>query len=143
MIRLIYSSSAPNVAPSDLEQILQVADRYNEEHGITGILLYGKGVFMQVLEGPDDAVRALYERIEQDPRHENCNIIGDEPLDDRTFGGWNMAYANLTDEGARKIGGSLGIDSIEDLLRLIREQNSYVSDFVVSLSKQMLDVNDT
>ncbi|TDN36489.1 hypothetical protein A8B98_09045 [Hymenobacter sp. UV11] len=67
----------------------------NQQAGITGVLMYGGGQFMQVLEGCPAAVRRLYARIEADPRHSLLEKLADGPLPRREFTGWHMSFAPL------------------------------------------------
>ena len=50
---------------------------------------------MQVLEGPDEAVMSLYEKIASDPRHKAVSIISKEQIQKRQFPAWEMAFTNL------------------------------------------------
>ena len=50
---------------------------------------------MQVLEGPDEAVNSLYEKIKSDPRHKDVSIISREQISARQFSAWEMAFQNL------------------------------------------------
>lgn len=61
MIRLLYSSQATqNITEQDIAEILEKSQKNNQEVGITGVLLYGGHLFMQVLEGPEQAVLKKY-----------------------------------------------------------------------------------
>ena len=70
MFFLIYASSA--VKPflqSELFELLEICRENNTRLGITGMLLYKDGNFMQLLEGEETPVRRLYEKIGSDSRH--------------------------------------------------------------------------
>ncbi|WP_336245489.1 BLUF domain-containing protein [Hymenobacter psoromatis] len=67
----------------------------NERNCITGVLMYGEGQFIQVLEGCPAAVRRLYARIAADPRHGRLEILADGPMRWREFQGWHMSFAPL------------------------------------------------
>lgn len=93
MHRLFYlSASFGFVAASGLAQILHDARERNAAHGVTGLLLYDEGSFAQVIEGPEEAVRATFERISRDPRHLGCKVILDEPALERMFENCPMAF---------------------------------------------------
>ncbi|MEJ7664832.1 MAG: BLUF domain-containing protein [Hymenobacter sp.] len=64
----------------------------NEQNGITGVLMYGGGQFIQVLEGCPAAVRRLYARIAADPRHGRLEILADGPVPRREFKNWHMSF---------------------------------------------------
>lgn len=70
LVQLIYVSSLVSLdMESELGKILESSVRHNLENGITGMLLYSGGNFIQVLEGDQDKVGETYERILADPRH--------------------------------------------------------------------------
>ena len=76
---LIYCSLAtPNLDPTEIDQIITTAKRYNPRYGITGLLVYGSGIFFQWLEGPKDNVIGLMKRIGEDSRHLNLVILSEE-----------------------------------------------------------------
>jgi len=92
MIRLLYLSQAsPGISDDEIQNILQVARSNNKALGITGVLVYGGGIFMQVLEGPEQAVLRLYVRILDDPRHTGGQIIHITPANEQIFQRWSMA----------------------------------------------------
>ena len=70
MIRMVYISSAVRLmTDAELVSLLRQCRANNEKAGITGMLLYKGGNFMQALEGPEEDVDRLQRRIETDPRH--------------------------------------------------------------------------
>lgn len=70
MFFLVYVSSAVRpFSRSDLEDLPATSRDNNAELGITGMLLYRDDNFMQILEGEEGPVRALYDKIGNDPRH--------------------------------------------------------------------------
>lgn len=96
MLSLIYvSSSVREMNPEELMDILKVSRENNVTKDVTGLLLYKGGNFMQALEGPDDVVLALYEKIKKDPRHKDVSIISTEQIQKRQFSAWEMAFTNL------------------------------------------------
>lgn len=93
---IVYVSTAiANLSEAALLQLLRRARCANQRAGITGVLMYGGGRFMQVLEGCPAAVRRLYARIEADPRHSRLEKLADGPLPRREFAGWHMSFAPL------------------------------------------------
>lgn len=96
MLSLIYvSSSVREMNAEELLDILKVSRENNVARDVTGLLLYKGGNFMQALEGQDDVVRALYEKIQKDPRHKDVSIISTEQIQKRQFPAWEMAFTNL------------------------------------------------
>jgi hypothetical protein len=78
---------------SDLREILSASRAGNERAGITGALLTGDGWFAQVLEGSPEAVHALAERIQRDPRHHDVVRLPERTVAERTFPDWAMGFA--------------------------------------------------
>lgn len=94
--QIVYvSSSTCPAADIDIDSILMTARRNNQNLGITGMLISIDRTFFQVLEGPEPAVRTLYNRIAIDSRHKNMLPLLDQPVPDRQFAAWKMAWANL------------------------------------------------
>ncbi len=93
---LTYVSSATReMTEEDIKDILNVSRRNNQALNITGMLLYRNGYFIQALEGEEENVMALYNRIEQDPRHKNTLVVSTEAIDERVFNDWSMGFKNL------------------------------------------------
>lgn len=91
MIRLLsLSQSKKDISAEQVEDILQVSQRNNPVIGITGVLLHGGGLFMQVLEGPEEAVFRKYVDILDDSRHDASKMIYMSRVKDRMFEKWSM-----------------------------------------------------
>jgi hypothetical protein len=97
LYHLIYQSKATqNFTDADLAILLDKARAFNQQYNVTGILLYGHGSFLQMLEGDDDVIRALYYlRISSDPGHTNLRVLKEGDLDKRLFDRWAMAFRPL------------------------------------------------
>ncbi len=90
--RLLYVSTAdPEITASTLENIIQTAEARNGALGITGLLVFTGTHFMQLLEGPKDAVEAVFDMICQDPRHSAIARLIAEPTETRSCPNWSMA----------------------------------------------------
>lgn len=100
LYRLIYRSRQTPIVIADLDfnvrAIIQAATRNNREFRLTGLLVTVQGYFLQVLEGPEAAVRGAYNRISIDARHSNVAIISGETVEARLFREWNMCARALT-----------------------------------------------
>ncbi|WP_420367271.1 BLUF domain-containing protein [Curtobacterium sp. L1-20] len=95
---LVYMSSASEPFDADeLEAVLEHARTRNTADGLTGLLVHRAGRFMQLLEGPYDAVIATYSRIVEDPRHEEVRLLVEETIHTRRFPEWSMAYDRESD----------------------------------------------
>jgi hypothetical protein len=93
LFQIVYVSSAVReLLPSELAELLVAARARNEQSGITGMLLYSEGSFMQVMEGPQAAVETLYARIERDARHTGCIRLLAKPIVERQFAEWCMGF---------------------------------------------------
>jgi hypothetical protein len=93
---IVYISTAiADFGEAALLQLLKQARGFNERAGITGVLMYGGGRFLQVLEGCPAAVRCLYARIEADPRHGRLEKLADGLLPQREYDEWYMSFAPL------------------------------------------------
>jgi len=96
--QLVYVSSATELFTREALEILLVTCRArNAARGVTGMLAYHDGNFMQALEGSRDRVEALTKRIEQDPRHRGMLTLLQGPIEQRQFGEWSMAFRHLGD----------------------------------------------
>ena len=103
LIQLIYLSSLADIKlEPEIGKILESSVRRNEANGITGMLLYANGNFMQVLEGEQQAVEDTYARICADPRHYDIIDLIKAPIAQRQFAQWSMGYQHLSAEFLRK-----------------------------------------
>jgi hypothetical protein len=102
---LIYVSNATRrFDEAQLKEILMASRAANAEIEVTGLLLYKDGSFMQMLEGPENAVRALLDKILRDPRHYNLVTIQEGMNEARIFPGWSMGFRRL-DDSAKDVTG--------------------------------------
>jgi hypothetical protein len=85
----------PAEVRTEIDAILASARRNNQRNAVTGALLFSDGCFAQVLEGPREAVEAIFETIQCDPRHREVTILHLHEVDQRSFGEWSMAFAGL------------------------------------------------
>lgn len=91
MIRLLYmSQKTPGTTDAQVRDILGSAKRNNQVSGITGVLVHGGGMFMQILEGPEQSVLRTYVKILDDRRHADCQILQISPAEERLFPVWSM-----------------------------------------------------
>ncbi|MEQ1657545.1 MAG: BLUF domain-containing protein [Hylemonella sp.] len=96
LVRLLYASRAIDTSPEAIENILVHSRQYNPTCGITGILCYGAGIFLQAIEGGRGAVSDLYGHIQRDVRHKDVVLLHYEEITERRFGGWTMGQVNLS-----------------------------------------------
>jgi len=97
LVRLMYASRAANsVNPDDLAAILKKSKANNPPIGVTGVLCFSDGIFLQVLEGGRSQVSGLYNKIACDPRHRDVVLLSYEEVSERSFAGWSMGQVNLS-----------------------------------------------
>ncbi len=96
LVRLVYASRAVSaVGQEELVAILRKSKANNPALGVTGVLCFSEGIFLQALEGGRRAVNQLYNRIVSDPRHTQVELLCYEEIHERRFAGWSMGQANM------------------------------------------------
>ncbi|MDE0472257.1 MAG: BLUF domain-containing protein [Ekhidna sp.] len=92
LFRLVYTSARSKHCNSkEIDKILEKSRNNNAKLGITGILIYTKDRFLQVLEGEKEKINKLYKTIEEDDRHGAPILRFCESVSKRYFEGWDMA----------------------------------------------------
>jgi len=96
---LVYCSrAAPGMNDDSISRIIATAKHHNPRFGITGLLVFGSGIFFQWLEGPRDNVTSLMKIIHADPRHSNVVLLREEnEIRDRLFPDWGMELVEAAD----------------------------------------------
>lgn len=99
MKRIIYCSQASSdISPEELVALLELSRRNNAPAGLSGMLLYSSQSFLQVLEGPEAALRSTYARILVDDRHRNLRLLLDADVSAPLFPDWSMGFEHVDDE---------------------------------------------
>ena len=97
LVRLMYASRAvPAIDHEELVTILRQSKTNNPGSGVTGVLCFSGGIFLQVLEGGRSAVNRLYNRIATDPRHTDVELLLYEEIGERRFASWSMGQVNMS-----------------------------------------------
>jgi len=96
LVRLLYASRAIDTSPDAIDAILSQSRQYNPSSGITGILCYGGGIFLQAIEGGRAAISELYGHIQRDARHKDVELLQYEEISERRFAGWTMGAVNIS-----------------------------------------------
>jgi len=92
-----YTSLAqPDLKSSDLEAIHSSARKANARDEITGLLVYNGTHFLQVVEGAEEPVAKLIERLREDPRHKGFEVRDKRRIDGRSFPDWPMELLRVT-----------------------------------------------
>jgi|AraplaMF_Col_mMF_1032025.scaffolds.fasta_scaffold00105_78 hypothetical protein len=95
--QIIYTSHSPLLmSRNELVALLDQSRRANVAAGITGLLLHADGSFMQAIEGEASAIHQLFERIKLDSRHSGIILICDEPIAQRSYADWSMAFREIS-----------------------------------------------
>lgn len=97
MKRLTYISKfARSLTKREVGNIGNISQTNNSREGITGILLSCNGIFFQILEGEEDSIDRLYEKILQDDRHNQILCLKSElNVTERSFPQWSMEVISL------------------------------------------------
>lgn len=100
---LLYQTSYCSRASADVDEaavarIMTASHKNNPAHSITGLLVFGSGLFFQWLEGPRWEVLRLMEMIKADPRHEHLVVLSEsEEVRERLFPNWDMERVEAED----------------------------------------------
>ncbi|WP_428408308.1 BLUF domain-containing protein [Hyphococcus sp.] len=116
-MEIVVYASASVLASPDLESILEVSRRNNGSNGLTGVLLFAEGNFLQALEGPTRALDKTYARIVNDARHRQIIELYRMPIEERHFPTWSMGCPMLTTPRAPAAAFDLTRDSLEAMRR--------------------------
>jgi hypothetical protein len=93
----MYASRAvPAIDQEELVAILRKSKSNNPGLGVTGVLCFSEGIFLQVLEGGRSGVNKLYNKIASDSRHTDVELLCYEEIGERKFAGWSMGQVNMS-----------------------------------------------
>ena len=93
---LTYTSLAGlDLQASDLEDIHRTARETNAFDGITGLLIFNGTHFLQIIEGSEQAIGDLVEKLRRDPRHSSVEIRDERAIDERSFPDWAMELVHV------------------------------------------------
>ena len=121
MYRLMYMSTATiDFSDKDLEDLLEVSRKNNKEKNISGLLIVKGRTFIQCLEGDEENVLAIYEKIQKDDRHRDLIELIEEDAEIRYFPDWEMGYKNIRNLTNIE-SGKLKDFSLEDTEKLPKE----------------------
>ncbi len=122
MKRIIYISTVNrHLSEEEIESIGQISARNNSGVGITGVLISVHDYFFQVLEGDEDAIAQVIERIRRDPRHKDMHILKAETeITERHFPKWSMRTIRLAGSG------DIILQAIRDMLQNIAQSHRVI-----------------
>jgi len=121
---ICYVSSEKDKDITNLTNLFSTTLANNNKKDITGILLYLEGTFLQVLEGNQEDLKTLFDKIKQDVRHKDIFVIINKGIDQRIFDQYKSGFDT--------------IESKEDLLKLQQYLTNYKKD--LDSSKSILGI---
>ena len=112
LVEFLYNSASVLSQPTnmDLDHILASARRRNMAEEITGMLLYYRGEFVQILEGEKKSVENIYDKfINPDLRHTALNKVHQNTISHRSFSEWSMGFIGAQEIESRMPSSAIGI----------------------------------
>ena len=112
LVEFLYNSASVSsqLTNMDLDHILASARRRNVAEEITGMLLYYRGEFVQILEGEKKSVENIYDKyIGPDLRHTALNKVHQNTITHRSFGQWSMGFVGAPEIESRMPSTAIGI----------------------------------
>lgn len=120
-----------------LENIVRTAKMKNRASGITGVLFYENGHFLQALEGEKSNIEATYKKIENDQRHDQIIKIIDEPIENRSFDDWSLDTFYIDTPAL------INTDTLVSFQKLYEQCFKLNTKNLMDFIKQMVDELDT
>lgn len=103
------SSAIRSMSEDQLLEILTTSRENNALKNVTGMLLYGEGAFVQVLEGEPADVDSVFESIKADQRHKRLIEVSKGDLSTRNFPDWWMGFRTINRDMIREFKGFLDV----------------------------------
>jgi len=138
---LLYVSveSHPH-SQEDLVALLEQSRANNKKYGVTGILLYFKKHFLQVLEGEKDTIFELLRKIRSDQRHASVIMVWDQPIEKRNFENWTMAFVDLNEMDHQSLNGFS--DFLNKGFGDIKDQDLNIAQKLLLTCRKILDTEE-
>ena len=131
---IVYRSRAVvPITDIDLFYLLAHARERNQAAGISGVILYDRGHFFQWIEGPNQQLGQIWNRIRSDERHTDIQVLADQPVPTRLFENWSMQLAHRDKQHESIIEGFVVADPA--LLDDLHLNSSKVPNILASFSK--------
>lgn len=136
------STVCDKTSDADIQDILATAQRFNASVGITGMLLCVERQFLQYLEGDEQAVESLYERIAKDPRHSGVMRLFCGRYPRRVFEGWSMGFQQAGKEKPKALQGAIDLcrQSVGELVP--SEAPAEITTFMQSFYRNSMGLRD-
>ena len=130
------SRAAEGVDEVEVGRIVEAAQRCNLARGITGVLVFGNGVFFQLIEGPGTEIRKLMATLHCDPRHYDVvSLDWSEERRERLYPNWEMERVTADDIRAVLNDALESSENEENAAALTRILEHLASEPLVPLSK--------
>lgn len=143
MYYLIYASQETEPMSNQmLLDLLDQANSRNKDLDITGLLIYIKGRFIQLLEGDVKHVYEVYSSIERDSRHHHVTLLLTGYHTERLFPDWSMAFKRSTAEEFNEVSGSQFLDDVQELKDLDKDSHPALI-FIKHFNNQLLKHYET
>ena len=108
LLRMVYVSTATTPVNDtggkvqvDIGRILMQSRKNNPKLAVGGVLYFSNNHFFQCLEGEQDVVNKVYQKISTDPRHINIQTLLVKRIGNRQFSNWSMKYVASEDNVTR------------------------------------------
>ena len=120
---LYVSTIAPSISVSVVGAIAGKSRAYNAANGVTGLLIFDGMYFCQQIEGLQEEVLSLIERISRDARHTNVTVFHHGVLAERRFKSFALAFTDVDDVDVlprlRELNGQAGLTAYLDLVKRV------------------------
>ena len=115
---IVYHSKASvGFTELDLLYLLAGSRARNRTEGVTGILVFDRGMFFQWIEGPNLPLQRIWNSIRKDQRHHDIKVLADTSIPVRLFQDWHMQFAHRDCKAANYIDGLIqAADQVMDRL---------------------------
>ena len=134
LYQLVYSSvPAGRMMKSHLYMILRQARLNNKLSNVTGLLVFVDGMFLQVLEGEESAVKNIFEKIKSDKRHSHISILFESNVEERAFPNWEMAYASPSARDLATWSGLNNTTTIQETILNIEKNKNLAPKILIEL----------
>ena len=93
---LLYVSRCSEPLDDDeIFRLYKTAVENNAMEGLTGVLVHDGDIFLQLLEGGEEALSTMMARLHKDPRHCDIEVRDERAIEERSFGGWTMKLVKV------------------------------------------------
>jgi acylphosphatase len=93
LYQIMYISAAePTLNEDALLELLSESQKRNAARGITGLLLHSDGSIIQIIEGPENETKTLFQKISKDQRHRGVTLMSSKAIEHRDFPQYKMGF---------------------------------------------------